>query len=93
MDKKIFDLLLIFKDKGTIELLKANESNRDQRIRDAERDKTYNVLKNNGMITYDGNRKFTITEYGYDVAQHDSWKDYLKHEKTIKDIELKKKRI
>ncbi|PKQ46661.1 hypothetical protein [Confluentibacter flavum] len=83
MEQKIFDLLLEISKNGNIKDIPSTRMNAEQRELDTEKERRFNVLIKHGLISNNGNNIFIITEYGYDVAQHKSWLDYLEYRKKI----------
>ncbi|WP_211341779.1 hypothetical protein [Ulvibacterium marinum] len=45
------------------------------------------------MISYNGLKRFTITEYGHEVPNFKSWQDYLDFQSKLKERELNKQKF
>ncbi|WP_028284091.1 hypothetical protein [Olleya marilimosa] len=83
MEQEIFELLLEIRKNGSIKDLPSTRINVEQRKLDTEKERRFNVLIKHGLISNNGNSVFIITEYGYDVSEHKSWKDYLEHRSNV----------
>tara|TARA_R110002012_G_scaffold265486_1_gene448876 strand:+ start:43 stop:576 length:534 start_codon:yes stop_codon:yes gene_type:complete len=92
IEKEIFDLLLEIKKEGKIIDIPSTRMNAEQRELDSIKERKFNVLIKHGLISNNGNNVFIITEYGYDVAQHNSWIEYLEHRKKVIDDKFEKEK-
>ena len=92
MERPIFEILVEISKEDFVDYGDhSGESNRDQRIREEEKYEKLNYLLTQGLISKT-NDIYMITEYGYIVAQHESWSHYLSSQKEfINKKQLKEK--
>jgi hypothetical protein len=90
MEQEIFNLLKEVSKNGNITDVPSTIINAEQRKLDSKKERKFNVLIKHGLISNNGNNVFIITEYGYDVAQHNSWIAYLNHRKVVLENKSKK---
>ncbi len=70
---------------------KSRITNRDKEISKAEIRRRLEYLVQQGLISQT-NEKYVITEYGYHVAQFESWNEYLLHQKLLFYRKLQKEK-
>ncbi|UAB75595.1 hypothetical protein [Mesoflavibacter sp. SCSIO 43206] len=92
MEEEIFNLLKEISKNGNIKDIPSTKINPTQRKLDNEKERRFNVLIKHGLVSNNGNGIFIITEYGYDVAKHNSWIEYLNHRKDVADKKSKKEK-
>ena len=92
MEQEIFELLLEIRKNGNIKDLPSTRINAEQRKLDTEKERRFNVFIKHGLISNNGNSVFIITEYGYDVSEHKSWKEYLEHRSNLNNDKTNKEK-
>ncbi|MBD0825532.1 hypothetical protein [Aestuariibaculum marinum] len=92
MEKPIFDLLIEISKNDFIDNEdKSNITTRDKLINRAEKQRQLDYLLSEGLVSRT-NEIYIITEYGYHIAQFNSWKEYLSHKKALIQRQLKKEK-
>jgi hypothetical protein len=93
MEVEVFNLLKNISEKGFIKDVVSDTINQEQRKLDFIKERKFNVLLQQNLIRNNGNNIFIITEYGYDVAQHNSWLDYLNYINKLHKDRVKKEKL
>ncbi|MFB9054562.1 hypothetical protein ACFFVB_15840 [Formosa undariae] len=93
MEKEVFNLLKNISEKGFIEDEVSDRINPEQRKLDFIKDRKFTILLQQGLIRNNGNNILIITEYGYDVAQHSSWIEYLKYNEKLQKKRIEKESL
>lgn len=93
MEIEVFNLLKKFSEKGFIEDEVSDRINPEQRKLDSIKERKFTILLQQGLIRNNGNNIFIITEYGYNVAQHSSWIEYLKYNEKLQKKRIEKESL
>jgi hypothetical protein len=93
MEVEVFNLLKNISEKGFIKDVVSNTINQEQRKLDSIKEREFTILLKQGLIRNNGNNIFIITEYGYNVAQHNSWLDYLNYINKLNKDRVNKEKL
>lgn len=93
MEEDVFELLVTISKNVNHKFIGVGGSSYNQRISDNTELKKYRILDSYGLINYNGDDDYTITEYGSDVVQHKSWEEYLSHIKELSERKVKKEKL
>jgi hypothetical protein len=93
MEVEVFNLLKNISEKGFIKDVVSDTINQEQRKLDFIKERKFNILLQQDLIRNNGNNIFIITEYGYDVAQHNSWLDYLNYINKLHKDRVNKEKL
>jgi len=90
MEKKIFEVLVDISKKDFVDFKDiSGKSNRNQRLDEEEKYRKLNYLENYGFVSRTKDI-YTITEYGYIVAQYENWAEYLAHRQELMNRKIAK---